>query len=126
MSSRLSYLGNTMQSNNLFPVILSPTRVATIQKPNGDYETTEKLIDNIFLNTQNSSNSGLIEISISDHYPIFLSLHNRNVSFSENTTIQYRDINDYTIQQFIAALSNNNEIKIYLVKQMLNLPLANF
>ena len=104
-------LKNTMQSNNLFPVILSPTRVATIEKPNGDYETTEKLIDNIFLNTQNSSNSGLIEISISDHYPIFLSLHNRNVSFSENTTIKYRDINDYTIQQFIAALSNNNEIK---------------
>ena len=44
-------LKNTMQSNNLFPVILSPTRVATIEKPNGEYETTEKLIDNIFHNT---------------------------------------------------------------------------
>ena len=53
-----------MQSNNLFPVILSPTRVATIQKPNGEYETTEKLIDNVFVNTQNSSRSGLIEITI--------------------------------------------------------------
>merc|ERR1711888_12590 len=34
-------LKNTMQSNNLFPVILLPTRVATIERPNGDYETTE-------------------------------------------------------------------------------------
>ena len=102
----------TMQSNNLFPVILSPTRVATILKPNGEYETTEKLIDNIFVNTQNSARSGLIEMSITDHYPIFLSLQNRNTYFTEkHTTIQYRDINDITIQQFINALSNDNEIK---------------
>ena len=99
----------TMQSNNLFPVILSPTRVATIQKPNGEYETTEKLIDNVFVNTQNSSRSGLIEITITDHYPIFLSLQNRNMSFSDkHTTIRYRDISDNTIQQFISVLSNNN------------------
>ena len=104
-------LSSTMQSNNLFPVILSPTRVATIQKPNGEYETTEKLIDNIFINTQNSSHSGLIEISITDHYPIFLSLQNQDMSFSDkHTTIQYRDINDKTIQHFITALSNNVEI----------------
>ena len=102
----------TMQSNNLFPVILSPTRVATILKPNGEYETTEKLIDYIFVNTQNSARSGLIEMSITDHYPIFLSLQNRNTYFTEkHTTIQYRDINDITIQQFINALSNDNEIK---------------
>ena len=29
----------------------------------------------------------------------------------KNTTIQYRDINDNTIKQFLVALSNNNEIK---------------
>ena len=105
-------LRSTMQSNNLFPVILSPTRIATIQKPNGEFETTEKLIDNIFINTQNSSRSGLIEINITDHYPIFLSLQNRNMYINNtHTTIQYRDINDNNIQRFISALSNNNEIK---------------
>ena len=105
-------LRNTMQSNNLFPVILSPTRIATILKLNGEYETTEKLIDNIFINTNNSSQSGIIEMSITDHYPIFLSLQNRDMPVSDkNTTIQYRDINDNTIKQFLVALSNNNEIK---------------
>ena len=64
-------LSNTMQSNNLFPVILSPTRVATILKPDGEYETTKKLIYNIFINTNNSSQSGIIEMSITDHYPFF-------------------------------------------------------
>ena len=59
---------------------------------------TEKLIDNFFVNTQNSARSGLIEMSITDHYPIFLSLQNRNRSFTKkHTIIQYRDINDTTV-----------------------------
>ena len=39
---------NSMISNNLFPSILEPARIATIQR-NGEYVTTESLIDNIFL-----------------------------------------------------------------------------
>ena len=42
---------NSMISNNLFPTILEPTRIATILR-NGEYVVTESLIDNIFINTQ--------------------------------------------------------------------------
>ena len=64
---------NTMQSNNLYPSILAPTRISSILRDN-NFVTTESLIDNIYLNTQKEFQSGILEISISDHYPIFLLL----------------------------------------------------
>ena len=50
---------STLQTNNLFPTILEPTRVASIQR-NGEYITTKSLIDNIFVNTRLNFSSGLI------------------------------------------------------------------
>ena len=64
---------NSLISNNLFPTILEPTRVATTQR-NGEYVTTESLINNIFINTQLDFKSGLIDSTISDHFPIFISI----------------------------------------------------
>ena len=42
-----------MQSYCLFPTILTPTRVATMLRQDGQYTTSQTLIDNIFLNMQN-------------------------------------------------------------------------
>ena len=68
-------LQNTMQSNNLYPTILAPTRVASVMR-DGQFVTTNSLIDNIYLNTQSKFRSGILEVSISDHYPIFVALMN--------------------------------------------------
>ena len=105
-------LQNTMQSNSLFPTILAPTRVATILRQDGQYTTTNTLIDNIYLNTQNAFNSGTLDTSISDHYPVFalLSGHQPPIT-KEITTIKYRLINDATLRKFKYALDNSQELK---------------
>ena len=97
---------SSLQSNNLFPVILEPTRVANIQR-NGEYITTETLIDNIFINTRLNFNSGLIYSSISDHYPIFISIMGTTVPQNAPNEIKYRLIDDTRIRKFKYALSNS-------------------
>ena len=64
---------NIMLSNNLYPTFLVPTRISSILRDN-NFVTTESLIDNIYLNAQKQFQSVILEISISDHYPIFLLL----------------------------------------------------
>ena len=101
---------NTMQSNNLYPSILAPTRISSILRDNHSV-TTESLIDNIYLNTQKKIQPGLFEISISDHYPIFILLKENNLPNSnEDTYIYYRMINDNTLRKFKDALENNIDI----------------
>ena len=95
---------NSLISNNLFPTILEPTRVATVNR-NGQRVTTESLIDNIFINTQLDFKSGLIYSSISDHYPVFISIHHStNQQTEENCAIKYRVIDEFTIRKFKFAL----------------------
>ena len=103
-------LQNSMQSNSLFPTILTPTRVASVLR-NGQFITTKTLIDNIYLNTQNNFKFGTLEVAISDHYPVFTFLSDYNVPDSkEDTIIKYRLINDITLRKFRYALENNIEI----------------
>ena len=95
---------NCMQSNSLFPTILEPTRVARVLR-NGNYHTTQTLIDNIFNNDKLNHKSGLIYSSISDHFPIFLSLSNESLSFQDNTKlVSFRLIDDIRIRKFKSAL----------------------
>ena len=97
---------NSLISNNLFPTILEPTRIATVQR-NGEYVTTESLIDNIFINTQLEFKSGLIDSTISDHFSIFISLQlNTSLQVEEQLqTINYRTFDDFSIKKFNFALS---------------------
>ena len=105
-------LQNTMQSNSLFPTILAPTRVATVLRQDGQYVTTKTLIDNIYMNTQNACQSGTLDTSISDHYPIFTMLAQYQPPISnEIKTIKYRLINDSTLRKFKFALDNSQELK---------------
>ena len=56
--------------------------------------------------------SGTLEVSISDHYPVFTNLSDFRVPESnEETIIEFRLINDDTLRKFRYALENNVEIK---------------
>ena len=104
-NNQTNHFRNSLISNNLFPTILEPTRIATLQR-NGEYITTESLIDNIFINTQLKFQSGLIDSSISDHFPIFISLQIDSPSQTEDLqTIKYRNIDEFSIKKFNFALS---------------------
>ena len=83
-----------LQFNHLLLTIQAPTRVATKSLRDGDKEKTSKtLIDNILMKANIRHNSGLVESSISDHYPIFISVSEIVKRENENIilqTIQYR------------------------------------
>ena len=98
---------NSLISNNLFPTILEPTRVASLYR-NGQQVSTESLIDNIFINTQLDFKSGLIYSSISDHYPVFISIHqSTDQQTEERRSIKYRSINEFSTKKFNIALLNS-------------------
>ena len=96
-----------MIGNNLFPTILEPKRIASIHR-NGECVITESLIDNIFINTQLIFKSGLIDSTISDHFPVFISIqHESAQQVEESKTIKFRTFDDYSIRKFNFALSNS-------------------
>ena len=64
----------------------------------GNYQVTRTLIDNIFINNRLNHKSGIIYSSISDHYPIFLSLLNENLDYQNKPQeIKCRLIDDLSI-----------------------------
>ena len=77
-----------LQSNYLLPTIQAATRVATTTLRNGNKKTSKTLIDNILIKANIRHNSGLIESSISDHYPIFISIPEIIKGDSENNIQQ--------------------------------------
>lgn len=92
-----------MQSNYSTPTIMSATRICSnIQ--DGIETITETLIDNIFINHNMKYASGLIEISITDHYAVYIFVPGLNVSNTPSTTIQYRSINYKSTQLLILIL----------------------
>ena len=105
---------NSLQTHNLFPTILEPTRVATVNR-NGTNIVTETLIDNIFLNTNGNFRSGLIHTAITDHYPIFVSI-SHSISVPNNPVIiKYRNIDSVSLRKFKFALNNSIINSIYEV-----------
>ena len=96
---------NTMLTHKLFPTILEPTRVATVLR-NGNYITTNTLIDNIFIDTQLTYKSGLIYSCISDHYPVTISIETTNTARQiEPSIIRYRVIDDFSVRKFRFAIN---------------------
>ena len=77
-----------MQANSLFPTILTPTRIASVFR-DGQLVTTKTLIDNIFLNNQNNFKSGTLEISVSDHYPVFTTVSDCKLPDTNEDTVIY-------------------------------------
>jgi hypothetical protein len=89
-NSALEFL-NTLNALALLPLISKPTRIT---------EETATLIDNIFITNPHNYNSGIIISDISDHLPIFVTLHNiiNDETSHENRQIKYRLINDVGIR----------------------------
>ena len=92
---------DNMMSNGLLPNITLPTRVSA---------TSATLIDNIFSSTQLIPNkSGIIESSISDHYPQFISLNNNlKKQIIKPKYIQCRKLNKKNIDSFLYKLNRIN------------------
>ena len=69
---------------------------------------TESLKDNIFINTQLIFKSGLIDSTISDHFPIFISIQNESAQqVEESKTIRFRTFDNFSIRKFHFPLSNS-------------------
>ena len=105
---------NSLQTHNLFPSILEPTRVASVNR-NGINILTETLIDNIFLNTNMNFRSGLVHTTITDHYPIFASIPQSISEPNNPVIIKYRNIDSVSLRKFKCALNNSLINTVYEV-----------
>ena len=97
-----------LQSNYLVPTITEPTRISTTSNAHGESIITESLIDNIFLNANITSTSGIIKNNITDHFPIFINLPelvNDNNNFTQYT--KYREIEISNKRRFDLALKQS-------------------
>ena len=92
---------DSMMSSGLLPNITLPTRISP---------DSATLIDNIFTTKNLTPNkSGIIESSISDHYPQFISYNNiRKTRPKLPKYIQYRQINKQYTNIFLHKLNNTN------------------
>ena len=88
--------------NNILPVINKPTRIT---------KTSASAIDNIPINNfvRNSFETGILKTDVSDHFPIFIIIKNKQViKTTENTTITTRDISKNNLNKLNNALYNEN------------------
>ena len=91
---------DTLLSNGFFPKITSPTRVT---------HSSATLIDHIFVNEKNSSQSfsGTITSSMTDHYFNFIFLKN-STKAERPKTVTYRPFTEKNISKFNEALKNTD------------------
>jgi len=98
---------NAMNTYSLRHVITKPTRVTT---------NSSTLIDNIFTSNPINIISGILDVSISDHFPIFIIQKNmlpkRNNTITP-TTISYRLINDRTLYDLGNCLNDYDFDAVY-------------
>ena len=89
-------------SKKLLPLINCPTRVFGNSSTLIDHAWTDQLYDDVL--------SGVIEIDITDHYPIFAFLP---ILFDKNslTLKKFRDHSEANIQNFIKAVEDNITIE---------------
>ena len=97
-----------LQSNYLVPTILAPTRVATKTLQNGSQITTETLIDNVLIKPNTNHYSGLIESTITDHYPIYISIPEIKIDTNDCKVIKYRLISENSKRKFKDAIKRSN------------------
>ena len=89
-----------LESNNLMPQILLPTRLT-------DHSRT--LIDNIFSNSIGSDNiSGNLTCTVSDHLPQFLIVNNMPKTMNKDHNIFIRNMRGFNQGNFMAELQNIN------------------
>ena len=117
---------NTMQSNSLFPTILEPTRVTTVNRE-GQRVVTESLIDNIYVNDSLTYKSGIIYSDISDHYPIFISIPKKSTNVNTDPLqFKFRLIDEFRIRKFKSVFTNNSYIQAIMHMESAEAAFATF
>ena len=99
---------NIFSSNFLFPLIDKPTRVTC---------HSATIIDNIFSNASdiaNTSRSGILRLSISDHYAVFCVNTSINVK-ADKQTVTKRNYSQKSISKFTKSLTNQSWISINIL-----------
>ena len=95
---------NVMFAHNLYPIIDKPTRISC---------SSSTLIDNIFSNSLQVKNSGLIIADISDHLPIFCVVSQTFLNIQNNAPIKKRIINYENMKKFKNELKDIDWTQIY-------------
>ena len=96
----ISNFYDSLSSHSLLPMISKPTRIT---------DDTFSLIDNIFVTNPSQIHSGILNFDITDHFPIFITYKDflNNIS-PQPEIIEYRIINEYTLQLFYDNLSKTS------------------
>ena len=97
-SSVHSHFVDTLQSHHFFPVICLPTRYS----PNADDNIQPSLLDQIWCNSLNMYNAGVVQYDITDHLPAFLQFpfSSPNTSAEESIKISFRINNKENREKF--------------------------
>ena len=100
---------------NFYESLLTFSLFLTISIPTHTYfdrngRLRGSVLDNIITSNLNYVKSGIIEFDITDHYPIFILFNNlfRGQDHNQQELIEYRLINDFTINNFIEKVSSIN------------------
>ena len=100
---------NLLAHNKYLPKILLPTRVQ---------DRSATLIDHIFTNSKQTGTSGIIEINISDHFPVFFiqKLFTRKCKPEIDYTYK-QDSSEENKKKFINLVKNNDRLKDVLAEK---------
>ena len=88
-----------MHSFHFYPLITRPTRVNN---------QNNSLIDYIWTNILSDYLSGVIDIDITDHFPIFAVFKSFKSKANEKMTIKFRDLSSINIESFKNIINNTN------------------
>ena len=87
-------------SFSLTQLIDSPTRITS---------TSSSVIDHVLTNSREKiSNSGVIELALSDHHLIFCTRKLKRQKFNCHKNIKCRSLENYTVEKFIEELNSSN------------------
>ena len=88
-----------MQSNHLLPIITCPTRVT---------DKGASLIDHVWTNILSETQSGVIEINVTDHYPTLSIFKYYKNNLNDKIKIEFRDVNDCNVCKFKSILNETD------------------
>ena len=90
---------------HFYDIINTLSLIPTITKPTKLTDNSQTLIDNIFISKPFNYVSGILTFDISDHFPIFVIFKDYFIQSTTNQTIEYRLINETSMQKMHHNLS---------------------
>ena len=107
-NTNLLQLNTHLLTAKFFDIMLEHLFIPKITLPTRITNNTSTLIDNIFVKSDsNTISAGIIDTSISDHFPMFVIL-DINLKINKPTFIKYRKITQTNLQNFIKDLNKQD------------------